>query len=80
MPRPHQPSTNPRTDEFTLLCKLIGARVWQQASNPLWYEPHSEGYAAKMLQNWTVEYVEYINSGVVYRVIRSNRVRAYRLK
>lgn len=40
-------------------------------SNPIWQEFSSEGLAWKMMeQNIMLQYVEYENAGIVYRVVR----------
>lgn len=50
-------------------------------ANPIFALPHTEGYAVTMmLNNHFLEYVEYINSGVVYRVVRRCNVGAYRVE
>jgi len=80
MPRPSQTIPHPRTDEFTLLVKIRGTRVWHTVSNPLWHPPHAEGYAAAMLKDWAIDHVEWSNGGSISRVIRSGDVGAYRLE
>ena len=72
--------SHPRTKEFTLLVKIRGSRVWNEVSNPLWQQPHAESYAAEMLKNWTIEYIEYASCGAVYRVVRRCNADAYRLE
>jgi hypothetical protein len=39
--------------------------------------PMTKNGKARMLENFAVEYVEYINCGVVYRVIRSAAMKIY---
>jgi hypothetical protein len=80
MPRPSKPIPQQATGEFTLIMKMVGSRTWKQVSNPLWHEPHAEGYAAIMLKNWAIEYVEWVNSGKISRVIRSHNLDAYKLE
>lgn len=51
--------------------------TWLVVSNPVLKPGHSEFYAAKILENTVVPYVEYANTGVIYRVIRKRDVTKY---
>lgn len=67
-------------NEPLLLCRIVGQINWSIVSNPVYQQPHSEFFAVKILENSFVEYVEYVNSGVVYRLIRRSVLGAYGLK
>lgn len=64
-------------EELVLVSKMVGQKQWCLVINPFWQEPYCEFYASKMLENFPVEYVEYVNSGAVYRVIRKAVLSAY---
>lgn len=66
-------------NQFVLICKMVGQKEWAIVSNPVYEEPHSEFFAAQILDNFAVEYVEYVNSGVVNRLIRRRTMGAYGL-
>jgi hypothetical protein len=63
-------------EKLALICKWVGQHEWSIVSNALYQEPHSEFFAAKILENFA-EYVEYVNAGVVYRLVRRSTLTAY---
>lgn len=64
-----------------LICRIVNRAEWQRVSNPLWLSPHSEWFAAKILEsNRFVPYVQYENSGVQYRVVRVKDLSQYGLE
>ena len=56
-------------ERLALICRLAGQDLWSRVSNPVWQEPHSEFFAARILANTFAIYVEYESSGVVSRVV-----------
>jgi hypothetical protein len=63
--------------KLDLICRMVGQKEWWIVSNPIWKEPHAEYYAAQILKSCPVEYVEYVNTGAVYRVVRRYTLPAY---
>jgi len=61
-----------------LICRLRNTNRWQMVQNPVWRSPHSEYFAAQILEySRFVPYVQFENSGVVYRVIRQQDLSKY---
>lgn len=65
------------SEKLALISHMIGQNEWCIVANPIWKEPHSEYYATKILETWPIEYVEYVNTGAVYRVVRRYTLPAY---
>lgn len=58
-----------------IVSKLRDGKRWQIVSNPQWdYFTRAQD---AILQNMANDYSEYLNCGVVYRMIRAERLREY---
>ena len=64
-------------ERLALICRLPEQYPWSRVSNPVWQEPHSEFFAARILANTFATYVEYESSGVVYRVVNKESLIIY---
>jgi hypothetical protein len=64
-------------NECTLIGKMLGQEMWVEVANPNYKEEYAEFYAAKILEIFPVEYVEYVIAGAVYRVVRRYTLSAY---
>ena len=64
-------------ERLALICRLPEQYPWSRVSNPVWQEPHSEFFAARIFSNTFATYVEYESSGVIYRVIEKKMLASY---
>lgn len=58
-----------------IVSKLEGGHRWRIVSNPRW--DHCTRGQSAILDNTCNDYAEYTNCGVVYRMIRMERIREY---
>lgn len=64
--------------KYAYIVRLADSSNWMQVANPYWYEPSVESFASLMLeQNSFIEYVEWANTGSIYRVVRTAQLSQY---
>ncbi len=65
--------------ENVLICRHWRNPSWRVVENPNFSTESSELHAAAILKEQFVDYVEYQNSGIIYRVVRANDLQNYDL-
>lgn len=71
-------STKAKKMPYCLLCKSKGSRKWSQVSNASFASKSTEYLLVQVLKtNSCIDYIEYQNCGVNYRVIQATDLKKY---